>query len=269
MLLFGRPAEVGPVGGGRQLRDGDPPAGPDDHAAERGEQLPEPAPQPGRARPQVGEPEPGQHEERLEHLGEEREAEQHARRSTSQRVRSRSIARCTQYPAAVISSTSSASGLLNRNISAADRGQREHGAGDQPGRRPEPAAHRGVQQQHRQHALERLRGEQRPRAEPEDPRRTISSTHSEAGVLSTVMKLDESNEPKKNAFQDLRARLHRGGVEVVGVAVPAQVPQVEQRGDGEQAEQGRPRPLRVGCGPRQQAAQPALAADRAAGGLER
>ena len=26
-------------------------------------------------------------------------------------------------------------------------------------------------------------------------------THSEAGVLSTVMKLDESKDPKKNAFQ--------------------------------------------------------------------
>ena len=29
-----------------------------------------------------------------------------------------------------------------------------------------------------------------------------SSTHSDAGVLSTVMKLDESNEPKKAAFHD-------------------------------------------------------------------
>jgi hypothetical protein len=29
----------------------------------------------------------------------------------------------------------------------------------------------------------------------------ISITHSEPGVLSTVMKLEESNEPKKNAFQ--------------------------------------------------------------------
>ena len=28
-----------------------------------------------------------------------------------------------------------------------------------------------------------------------------SMTHSEAGGLSTVMKLDESEEPKKNAFQ--------------------------------------------------------------------
>ena len=29
-----------------------------------------------------------------------------------------------------------------------------------------------------------------------------TSTHSDAGVLSTVMKLEESNEPKKNAFHD-------------------------------------------------------------------
>ena len=29
----------------------------------------------------------------------------------------------------------------------------------------------------------------------------ISITHSEPGVLSTVMKFEESNEPKKNAFQ--------------------------------------------------------------------
>ena len=28
-------------------------------------------------------------------------------------------------------------------------------------------------------------------------------THSEAGVLSTVMKFAESKEPKKNAFHDL------------------------------------------------------------------
>ena len=32
-------------------------------------------------------------------------------------------------------------------------------------------------------------------------RADISMTHSDAGVLSTVMKFEESNEPKKNAFQ--------------------------------------------------------------------
>ena len=36
----------------------------------------------------------------------------------------------------------------------------------------------------------------KPKIRPE-----ISITHSEPGVLSTVMKLEESNEPKKNAFQ--------------------------------------------------------------------
>ncbi len=35
-----------------------------------------------------------------------------------------------------------------------------------------------------------------PKIRPE-----ISMTHSEAGVLSTVMKLELSNEPKKKAFQ--------------------------------------------------------------------
>src|SRR5215472_8904812 len=69
--------------------------------------------------------------------------------ATSHRERSRSIARCTQYADAVISSTRSASGSLNRNIRA-----------------------------------------------------DSSITHSDAGVLSTVMKLEESNEPKKKAFHD-------------------------------------------------------------------
>ena len=38
--------------------------------------------------------------------------------------------------------------------------------------------------------------DENPKIRPE-----ISIGHSEAGGLSTVMKLDESNEPKKNAFQ--------------------------------------------------------------------
>ena len=38
--------------------------------------------------------------------------------------------------------------------------------------------------------------EEKPKIRPDS-----SMTHSDAGVLSTVMKLEESNEPKKNAFQ--------------------------------------------------------------------
>ena len=49
-------------------------------------------------------------------------------------------------PPAISSSTSSASGLLNRNISDGDRGDRQHRAGDQAGDRPDAPPHRGVQQ---------------------------------------------------------------------------------------------------------------------------
>ena len=68
-------------------------------------------------------------------------------------------------------------------------------------------------------------------------RAETSITHSEAGGLSTVMKLDESNEPKKNAFQLWVARLHRGAVVGVRPPVRGQADQVEQRASGQQGEQ--------------------------------
>ena len=49
-------------------------------------------------------------------------------------------------------------------------------------------------------------------------RAEMSITHSDAGGLSTVMKFDESNEPKKNAFQLFVAGLHGGRVVRVGPA---------------------------------------------------
>jgi hypothetical protein len=42
--------------------------------------------------------------------------------------------------------------------------------------------------------------------------------HSEAGVLSTLIELAASDDPKKNAFQLADPGLHRGGVERVGPA---------------------------------------------------
>ena len=174
---------------------------------------------------------------------------------TSHRVRSRSIARCTAYPAAVISSTRSASGLLNRKMRAAAGVSASTAPAMSPAAGPNqrrtaayssstdatPSTACGASSDH----------ELNPNIFADS-----SSTHSEAGVLSTVMKLDESNEPKKNGLPRLRPRLHRGGVEVVGVAVPAEVPQVQQRGEGEQAEQGGPGPLRIGRRAADQAAQP-------------
>ena len=60
-------------------------------------------------------------------------------------------------------------------------------------------------------------------------RAEISIGHRKAGGLSTVMKFDESDEPKKKAFQLLVPGLDGGRVEGVGPAAGTEVPQVEDR----------------------------------------
>ena len=120
--------------------------------------------------------------------------------NTSHFDRPFSRARTIVYAAAVSSSTSRASGLLNRNISAA--------AGVSA--RVRPAMRPATGPNHRRTAAystptqatpssacgTSTLQELTPKIRPDS-----SITHSEAGVLSTVMKLAESNEPKKNAFQ--------------------------------------------------------------------
>src|ERR1700727_1008587 len=120
---------------------------------------------------------------------------------TSHRVRSRSSARWTAYPAAVISSTRSASGLLNRKMRAAAGVSARTAPAMRPADGPNqrrtaaysnatdatPSTACGASSDH----------ELNPNTFADS-----SSPHSDAGVLSTVMKLDESNEPKKAAFHD-------------------------------------------------------------------
>ena len=115
-------------------------------------------------------------------------------------VRPFSIARTRVYAAAVISSTSRASGLLNRNISAATGVSARTSPAMSPAGGPNqrltaayssrtdatPSSACGASIDHWL----------KPKIRPD-----ISITHREPGVLSTVMKLDWSNEPKKNAFQ--------------------------------------------------------------------
>ena len=79
----------------------------------------------------------------------------------------------------------------------------------------------------------------KPKIRPDSP-----MTHSDAGGLSTVMKFEESSEPKNHAFQFSRPRLHRRRVERVRVAGGAQVPQVEHRHRRQHDEEGRPVPAR-------------------------
>jgi hypothetical protein len=100
-----------------------------------------------------------------------------------------------------MSSTSSASGLLNRKMSAAAGVS----ASTAPAMRPAAGPN------HRRTAANSSRTDSTPSTacgassdhelNPKS-RAEISSTQSDAGVLSTVMKLDESKEPKKKAFQD-------------------------------------------------------------------
>src|SRR3984957_2766924 len=115
-------------------------------------------------------------------------------------VPARSIALVRQYALATSRHTSSASGLSKRNISAATGVI----ASSAPAARPAPAPNQrfiaayssataatpssacGISM------LQLLKPKIRP---------DISIAHSDAGGLSTVMKLDESIEPKKIAFQ--------------------------------------------------------------------
>src|SRR5581483_6299478 len=89
--------------------------------------------------------------------------------STTQRIEPCSIARTVAYAASVSRRTSSASGLLNRNISAATA-----------------SSACGTRMLH----------ELTPKMRAE-----ISIGQRNAGDLSTVMKFAASDEPKKNAFQ--------------------------------------------------------------------
>src|SRR3954469_15084574 len=131
----------------------------------------------------------------------------HDAASSSHDVRASSRARSSAYAAIVSSSTSSASGLLKRNIKAATGVV----ASTAPASRPPPTAGRTPRGSRDRRTVAystatvatpisacgtRMLQEPTPNS-----RADRSIGHSERGVLSTVMKFDASEEPKKNAFQ--------------------------------------------------------------------
>jgi len=118
--------------------------------------------------------------------------------SSNHRVLADSMARTVQYTASVSNSTNKASGLLNRNISTAT-GVRASTA---------PASSPAAGVNHRRTVRyttptdatpSRAWGTRMLQALTPKIRADTSITHSDAGGLSTVMKLDESEEPKKAA----------------------------------------------------------------------
>src|ERR1700722_14942841 len=120
--------------------------------------------------------------------------------ASSHRVEPRSTARTTQYAPATISITSSASGLLKRNINAATG----VAASSSPDSSPAPAPNQRLTAACKSATAATPSTTEgismlallKPKIRPDS-----SITHSDAGGLSTVMKFDESSEPKKNAFQ--------------------------------------------------------------------
>ncbi len=120
--------------------------------------------------------------------------------NTSHFVRPLSIARTIAYAAAVISRTRRASGLLNLNIRAATGVSASTSPAISPAACPNQrrtAAYSSTTEPTPSSAC----GTSIDHLLKPKIRADSSITHKEAGVLSTVMKLEESNEPKKNAFQ--------------------------------------------------------------------
>jgi hypothetical protein len=127
--------------------------------------------------------------------------------NTSQPVLARSCARTSPYAPSVSDSTSSASGLLNRNISTATGVSAIAAPASRPAagaaRRPAPSMLRRTVAYSTPTVATPINacGTRMLHALTPKIRADRTIGHSAAGVLSTVMELPASDEPKKNAFQ--------------------------------------------------------------------
>ena len=120
--------------------------------------------------------------------------------STIQRVAPRSSARVSAYAAATSRRTSSASGLLNRNMSAATGVSARTAPATSPASLP--ATRATVAYRIPTAATPMSAWGTRRLHELSPKMRTLRDmTHSAAGVLSTVIALPASNEPKRKASQ--------------------------------------------------------------------
>ena len=175
--------------------------------------------------------------------------------STSQRVFPPSSARVIAYAAPTSRRTSSESGLLKRNISAATGVSAATGPATSAAPGENQRLTVGVEDADDRDALERLGHEDRPRAHAEDPRRDRHRPDRHRRLVDgdEVRRVGRAEEERLPA---LRPRLHRGGVVRVRPARRAEPPEVEDGRGHEQGEQrgagprpGRPRDRARGAGP--------------------
>ena len=255
--MYGRSA------GGPQLHDEHPPARAHHQRDAARAQVAQPPPPADRRREQPHRRQRGQHEERLQHLGEEAERRPASRPAAASGCRRVSTARSVAYAAPTSSSTSSASGLLNRKISTATGRQGERRAGEQR-RRPWRAGARARGQRGAAHRrVEQRRPSPRPSApaatrtlherQPEDPHREAVDPQRRGRLVDgdRVRGVGRAEEPRLPA----RARgLRRGGVEGVGPPGAPTAPRGRARGRRQQARRARAcrgrevRPVRGGGG---------------------
>src|SRR4051794_23982259 len=153
--------------------------------------------------------------------------------SSSQRARPSSSPRTTSDRAATAQRTSSASGLLCREIATAI-GVVASATGDEAGQAAEAPAHEVVDERNRRHAHQRLRHEHAQRVvaeglderdlDPERERRLVDRHH--AGRVERAV---EERVPAR------AHRAHGGAVVLVRPPVAREPPQVQDAGEDEQA----------------------------------
>src|SRR6266511_712130 len=239
-----RAADVGAGRGRPQRDDGHPPPGGADHR-QRGEgELPEPATHRGGRGDEVDQTEPGQHQHRLQHLGEEADPDQGAGqdeppgRGPFQRPRDGVGRRNEEQHQQRVR-------VVEPEHQHRDRGDREHRTGEQACDRSEPAPYRGVEQPDRGDPGEGLGHQDAPRVEPEQPHRQPNDPQRGGSLVDgdRVAGVERAEEPRLPAR---RSGLGRGRVVPVGPPGGAQPPQIEQCGTEQERRHGGAYPARAG-----------------------
>ena len=248
----------GRLDGRPELHDGHPPAARHEQGDGGHRELAEPA-QRARGRGDHVDQREGRHDQQgLQHLGGEADADEDRRQREPAAVGL--LERAGDGPGAERQQQHEQGvGVVEAEHEGRHRREGQREAGEQAGDRAEPAAHGDVEHADGGDALERLRHEDAPRVDAEEAGRELHDPQRRRRLVDGD-EVGGVGGAEEEGLPALGAGLHRGRVEGVGPARPAQADQVEQGGAGQQGEQRRPRPGRVvGPAAPQAAPQPAQA----------
>ena len=170
--VVGRAVDERPRTRRPQRDDRDPPARTHEHRNAAGEQLHDAPTKPGRRGHDIHQRKAGEHDERLHHLRQKREADHHPYRQHP--LRARVLKRTRQTVRSSNQQQREQSiGVVESEHQRRDWRKRKHRTGDQPGTSTEPALDRGVEQRNRGNALESLGDQHAPATKAKDPCREL------------------------------------------------------------------------------------------------